>query len=77
VCAWQGYRLGYDACELDRAQQLEQEREAARKLDQARMALLIERNALLDELEVLANEDPVAVEQCFGPDRVRRLNLNR
>lgn len=48
--------------------------EDGRKLDAARIEVERERYTLSRQLEEKAYADPVDVPQCFGPERVLRLN---
>lgn len=77
LAGWQGYRMGHAACEDARRAELLAQIEAGQKLDAARRKAAQERDQLARELEGAAYADPVIVEQCLGPDRVRRLNAIR
>lgn len=48
--------------------------EEASRIEEERLALEAERDALARQLEDDANAEPVAVPQCLGPSRLRRLN---
>lgn len=74
---WQGYRLGYAAAGADHNAQLLAEIEAGAKLEEERRSLAAERDALARQLEEESHADPVFVERCLAPDRVRRLNTLR
>lgn len=77
VAAFVGYQRGYAAAEADfNAERLAQI-EAGQMLEQARLTAIRERDKLSQTLEEQAHADPVVVEQCLGPDRVRRLNKLR
>lgn len=51
--------------------------EAGQKLDDARRRVAQERDELAARLEEEAYADPVIVERCLSPDRLRRLNSLR
>ena len=51
--------------------------EEHREAEIERQKLAKERDKLKEQLEVLANEDPVVVNECLGPNRVFRLNQLR
>lgn len=74
VAAFAGYQRGYAAAEADFNAQLLARIEAGQKLEQARITAIRERDHLSQTLEEQAHADPIVVEQCLGPDRVRRLN---
>ncbi|UWQ29923.1 hypothetical protein [Leisingera sp. M523] len=76
-CGWQGYQRGAaDCAAAHRAEQLARI-EAGRMLEDARRQIAHERDQLSRKLEEQAYAEPVAVERCLGPDRVRRLNAIR
>lgn len=74
---WRGYHIGYAKAESDHAARLLAEIEAGQKLDAARRALAAERDSLARQLEEESHADPVVVERCLSPNRVRRLNTLR
>lgn len=80
LCAavgWRGYVQGYAAAEhahnVERLAMIE----AGRKLDEARRDAARKLSELSDKLEAEANAEPAAVDRCFGPSRVRRINRTR
>ncbi|WP_282076294.1 hypothetical protein [Epibacterium ulvae] len=74
---WAVYSLGYRAALADfQADQLAQI-EAGQTLERERHRLQLERDQLAQKLEEQAHADPVVVDQCLSPDRVRRLNAIR
>lgn len=80
LCAavgWRGYIQGYAAAEHDHNVEKLALIEAARKLDAARIEAARKLSELSDQLEAEANAEPAAVERCFGPSRVRRINRTR
>lgn len=77
LVGWQGYRMGYSQAEDDHNAEKLALIEAGQKLESARIHAANQREAEARELEEQANADPVAVEQCFSPVRVRRLNTLR
>ena len=77
LAGWQGYRMGHAACEGHHRAEMLAQIEAGQKLDAARRKVAQERDRLARELEEAAYADPVLVERCLGPDRVRRLNSIR
>lgn len=72
-----GYRMGQRACTAAHDAARLAQIEAGRKLDEARRQAARERDLLARQLEEQAYADPVLVERCLGPDRVRRLNAYR
>ena len=77
ACGWQGYRMGHRAAVADH-QEAELERvEAGRILEEDRRRLAQERDRLARKLEESAYAEPVVVERCLAPSRVRRLNSIR
>ena len=77
LTGWQAYRRGYGDSEAAHAAQMLARIEAGQKLDAARRQVALERDALARKLEREAHADPVVVERCLGPDRLRRLNAIR
>ena len=77
VVGWQGYRMGVNACEARQNAELLAQIEAGEKLEADRIRLKQQRDALARKNEELANADPVLVERCLSPDRMRRLNSLR
>lgn len=77
ICGWQGYRMGVAACEADHQAEALARIEAGRKLESARRQIAQERDLLTRKLEEQAHAQPVAVDRCLGPGRVRRLNAIR
>lgn len=77
LVGWQGYQMGYSASEDDHNAEKLALIEAGQKLEASRIRVARQREMEARELEEQANADPVVVEQCFGPDRVRRLNTLR
>lgn len=80
LCAavgWRGYIQGYAAAEHDHNVERLALIEAARKLDAARIEAARKLSELSDQLEAEANAEPAAVDRCFGPSRVRRINRTR
>lgn len=73
--AWgHGYWRGGAACDAAHNAEIIKRQQEADKLDAARREALQERDRLARELEESAYADPITVERCLGPDRVRRLN---
>lgn len=72
--AWQGYRIGHRAAEAAHGAEILKQIEEARQLEAERIQIARERDELARRLEDEANADPVVVNQCIGPGRVRRLN---
>ncbi|WP_162947025.1 hypothetical protein [Ruegeria sp. EL01] len=72
-----GYRMGYSAAEDDHKAELLEQIEAGQRSEAARIRVANERDDLARMLEEEENADPVIVEQCLSPDRVRRLNALR
>lgn len=72
-----GYRAGQFACEAEHKARLLEEIEAGQRLEQERQRIARERDQLHRQLEEEAHADPVIVERCLSPDRVRRLNALR
>jgi hypothetical protein len=77
VAFWQGHRIGYASAVSVHESELLAQIEAGHKLDAARRQVAFERDQLARELEEEAHADPIAVEHCLGPGRVRRLNAIR
>lgn len=77
LSGWQGYRMGHAVAEARYNSRLLAEIEAGQKLDEARRVLARQRDDLARQLEEEAHADPVIVERCMSPDRVRRLNTLR
>lgn len=77
LCGWQGYRLGFATSEARHNFERLARIEAGQKLEQARRQIARERDQLSRKLEEQAYAQPVAVERCLGPGRVRRLNAIR
>lgn len=71
---WQGYRWGHDISEAQHQAEILKRIEEGQKLDAERIKVARERDDLARRLEEQANADPVVVNQCLGPSRVRRLN---
>lgn len=74
VAFWQGYRWGHAASEAHKNAELLAQIEAGQELEVERRRVAQERDELARQLEREAHADPVIVDQCFGPNRVRRLN---
>lgn len=72
-----GYQRGKADCEAAHAQDLLDQIEAGRILENARIEAARQRDALARQLEEAAYADPVVVHQCLGTNRVRRLNAIR
>lgn len=72
-----GYRNGKAACEAEHKARLLEEIETGQRLEQERQRIALERDQLHRQLEEEAHADPVIVERCLSPDRVRRLNALR
>ncbi len=72
-----GWVQGSAKCEARHSQALINQIEAGQMLEDARRAVVRQRDDLVRQLEELAHADPVVVERCLGPDRVRRLNAIR
>lgn len=68
-----GKRVERGQCDAELLAQIE----IGQKLDAARRTMERKRDDLARKLTEEAYEDPVAVVQCLGPDRVRRLNALR
>jgi hypothetical protein len=77
VVFWQGHRIGYASAVSAHESELLAQIEAGQKLDAARRRVAFERGQLARELEEEAHADPITVEHCLGPGRVRRLNAIR
>lgn len=74
VVALGAYNRGKSDCEAAfNAARLDQI-EAGEKLDDERRKIAIERDKLARELEEQAYAEPVVVQRCLSPSRVRRLN---
>ncbi|MEP2782147.1 MAG: hypothetical protein ABJO67_04140 [Pseudoruegeria sp.] len=74
---WQGYRMGHAACEAAHNAETLARIEAAQKLDAERINVARTRDELARMLEEQAHADPIIVQRCLNPDRVRRLNSLR
>ena len=74
---WQGYRAGEAACEAAHAHEAEQARKAGAELTAARQIAERKVYALSRQLEDQAYADPVAIDRCLSPSRVRRFNTLR
>lgn len=74
---WQGHRVGYAAAVSSHQSELLGHIEAGQKLDATRRQAAFQRDQLARKLEEGAYADPVVVDQCLGPGRVRRLNAIR
>lgn len=72
-----GYRLGGTACQRKHDAAFLAQIEAGQKLDRARIEAMRARDLLAQQLEELSHADPVVVERCLGPGRLRRLNTLR
>lgn len=72
-----GYRTGVKSADARHDAVLLAQIEAGQKLDKARLHALAARDDLARKLEESAYADPVISNQCFGPNRVRRLNALR
>ena len=71
------YRTGYAAAEGAAQARLLAQIEAGQDLEEQRRKIAVERDTLARKLEEAAYADPVVVDRCLGPDRVRRLNAIR
>ncbi len=71
---WHGHGAGRDACEAAHNAERLAQIEAGRMLETARRKIAQERDQLARKLEEQAHAEPVSVERCLGPGRVRRLN---
>lgn len=76
-CMWWAYGQGVAKCQADHDAEWKAMIEAGEKLEAQRIAEAQKRDELIDELKEQANADPIVVERCAGPDRVRRLNQIR
>jgi hypothetical protein len=74
---WWAYSQGIAKCQADHRADMLAQIEAGQKLEAARADEARKREELARKLEEQAYADPVVVEQCLGPDRVRRLNAIR
>lgn len=74
VSFWQGNKYGHTRCTLSHQAELLESIEAGQEAERKRIEVARERDELVRQLEVAANEDPVIVNQCLGSSRVRRLN---
>ncbi|MCT4558590.1 MAG: hypothetical protein N4A61_11095 [Pelagimonas sp.] len=72
-----GFHEGGQRCEARHAIAAIEKAERAAQLDAERIEVARQRDNLVRELEELSNADPVVVERCIGPNRVRRLNALR
>jgi hypothetical protein len=77
VAGWQGYRMGYAKAQAAHDADLLAQIEAGQKLEADRRRVARERDALAEQLERAGNAEPVIVERCLAPSRVRRLNTLR
>lgn len=77
VSGWQGYRMGGQHCQAAHDAERLARIEAGRKLEAGRVKAMRERDELARQLEDAAHAAPVAVVNCLGRDRVRRLNRLR
>lgn len=75
------YRAGYHACQVEQAAALEDARakaaraaELASRKEADRLAAAAQAALLAQEMEDMANADPVGAPECLSADRVRRLN---
>ncbi|MCT4557363.1 MAG: hypothetical protein N4A61_04810 [Pelagimonas sp.] len=69
-----GFHEGGQRCEARHAIAAIEKAERAAQLDAERIEVAKQRDDLARELEELSNADPIIVERCLGPNRVRRLN---
>ncbi|MEM9107584.1 MAG: hypothetical protein AAGC96_18205, partial [Pseudomonadota bacterium] len=74
---WWAYTKGIEKCQADHNAELLERIEEGQRLEAERHEIAQERDNLARQLEEQANADPVFVEQCLSPDRVRRLNAYR
>ena len=74
LVGWQSYKYGNAACQAAHNAAMIEALAEGDRLDAARIAIKDERDRLVRQLEMEANEDPIVVTQCLGPSRVRRLN---
>lgn len=74
VAFWQGYRAGDALCTERHQREVLRQIEEFKQRDAERIKILHERDELVRRLEEAANKDPVIVQRCLGPGRVRRLN---
>lgn len=77
LALWRGYEWGYGAADAKHKAELLAQIEAGRMLEDARRMAAQKRDDLSRKLEEAAHADPVVVERCLGPKRVRRLNAIR
>lgn len=77
TAGWKGYQMGFAAAEAAQNARLLAQIEASEKLDADRREIARERDQLARKLEDEAHADPVVVDRCLSPDRVRRLNSLR
>ena len=71
---WKCYRWGYEAADTAHKEALAAEIQAGLRLDAERRAAAAERDELARQLEEAGNADPIIVDRCLSPNRVRRLN---
>lgn len=77
LTGWKAYGLGKSKCEATHNQERLDRAQAGEKLEQARRIVARERDELARKLKESAYADPVVVERCLSPNRVRRLNAIR
>ena len=77
LSGWQGHRMGYSAAEDNHRAELLEQIEEGQKIEAERLEIAQERDSLARQLEEQAYADPVVVNQCLSPGRVRRLNALR
>ena len=74
VAYWYGDKNGHMRCTVKHQIELQEQIDTGEKLKADAIEVARQRDDLVRQLEVQANEDPVIVTQCLSPGRVRRLN---
>jgi hypothetical protein len=77
AAGWQGYRMGNAACQTAHDAERLAMIEAGRKLDAERRRIAQQRAEDARKQEGAAYAEPIAVDRCLGPDRVRRIHAIR
>ena len=72
-----GQGKGKRACEAAHREAFLEQVAMGQKAEAARLKIAAERDAAYRKLEVQANEDPIVVDRCLSPGRLRRLNAIR
>lgn len=74
---WHGYSTGDKAATARHNAAIIAQMEAGEKLEAERREIARERDDLARQLEEAAYAEPVIVDRCLGPSRLRRLNSIR